>query len=135
MSEINYKEKYLKYKTKYLELKKGGGSKKLTFKQINNKFEELKKNNIPLYFKRNSKEKLEITKIYEDISNKGNKYLSIWFKDISKESKNYGEEYFEQVHNYNMIQYFEATYNLEIKKIGDDYFLRYCIGDCTGIVN
>jgi hypothetical protein len=41
MQDIAYKQKYLKYKAKYLELKKGGG-KKITFKSLKDKFLALK---------------------------------------------------------------------------------------------
>ena len=51
-----YQKKYLKYKAKYLELKKGGGDKLLTYAEILNKFNAFKidVNNIDkkLYYKR-----------------------------------------------------------------------------------
>ncbi len=141
MSQIDYKEKYLKYKTKYLELKQKGGSKKLTLNQIKNKFEEMKKNNKILYHKRwvgsVKGEKLQIIEISEE-KGKSNKYLSIRCKDVSGKNINGGKEFSYSVSNTNMFnfKYIEATYNLEIKKIGDDYFLTHCSSDdCAGIVN
>ncbi len=147
MSQIDYKEKYLKYKTKYLELKQRGGSKKLTFNQIKNKFEEMKKNNKILYYirwdapikreKDEKGEKLQIIEISEE-KGKNNKYLSIRCKDVSGKNINGGKEFSYSVSNTNMFnfKYIEATYNLEIKKIGDDYFLTHCSSDdCAGIVN
>lgn len=50
MQDIAYKQKYLKYKAKYLELKKGGG-KKITFKSLNEQFLALKSKPEELYWK------------------------------------------------------------------------------------
>jgi len=135
MEVIDYERKYKKYKAKYLELKNGGGGKKLTFAKIKKKFDELIKANKKLYFKRYANavdnEKLEIIEISEQ-ENKGNKYLRINHLDVGKESKNKGKENSDSVNKANMFPFGEATYNLNILKDSENYVLQYCL-ECKGI--
>jgi hypothetical protein len=138
VDEKDYEKKYKKYKSKYLELK-GGGEKRLTFANINKKFNELKNNNTKLYFKRYvdfiKDEKLEIISISEKKNKNNNKYLYINYKDVSEKSVNKGKEDSLSVNNWNMFQFTEATYNLNIKKDSENNFvLQDCIGECQGIV-
>ncbi len=138
MDDKDYKRKYLKYKTKYLELKVGGGDKNLTFADINKKFIEIKNNNQILYFKRHvfaiKNEKLQITSISELRNIKNNKYLNINYIDVGEKSINKGQENSDSVYNTNLFQFNEATYNLNILKDSENnYVLQYCIGECKGI--
>jgi len=136
MEGKDYEKKYLKYKTKYLELKIGGG-KLLTFKQIKNEFDKLKSKNNILYYKRYinaiENEKLEITSISEEKDKKNNKYLLIKYKDVGVQSVNKDKEGSDNVNNANTFQFTEATYYLNIIKDNEGNYVLQSCNDCKGI--
>jgi hypothetical protein len=79
MQDIAYKQKYLKYKSKYLELKRGGG-KKLKFAEIKKKFDEIISAGKKLYFEdtKNEIRKISQEKYKKSVrSSKDNYYLVI----------------------------------------------------------
>jgi hypothetical protein len=123
MQDIAYKQKYLKYKAKYLELKMVGGEKLATYIAILNKFNKIR-NTVPpnkLYYSRFNKEiddfeNVEIIAIEEKTSPKGTKFLDIRFQ--------LGNDVI--ILNANTFQTFEANYRVQIVIINNFYVLQEC---------
>jgi hypothetical protein len=146
MQNIDYKQKYLKYKAKYLELKRGGAiNKKITFAEIEDIFKNIKKKKGYLYYLDNSKEILDITQQKYDKSNeskKGNYYLKIKYRVIEyKDNNPENGEFVEKdilIDENNLTagifeKTFNTTYNVEIKPSNhNNYILYKCPDNCTG---
>jgi hypothetical protein len=137
MQDIDYKHKYLKYKSKYSELKIGGTiNKKITFAEIKNKFEELKKNNKDLYYNGNTNKILDITQDKYKISNeskKDNYYLKIKYQYIKYIDNNPEKGIFteqeilidENLRTGIFGKISTPTYNVEIKEIDNIWILYH----------
>jgi len=124
MEKKNYKQKYLKYKAKYLELKRGGGNKYLTYKQIKKIFNELKVKQKNLYYEKfidyKKEEKLEIINIEEKDKN-----LIISYKDVNNNNK----ESFTTIGGDRGF-FSDPEYNLNIIIKDGNYYLKTCIVEC-----
>ena len=129
MQDIAYKQKYLKYKAKYLELKKGGGYKRLTFKEIIKKFNEIKGINDKLYFENTKNEII-------NISEKTNIHsLTINYEYTERfNGRNYKHNpSIEVTGKLSFIG--DDTYGVEIisAKGSTNYILKVCQTECSGI--
>jgi len=139
MHDVNYKRKYLKYKSKYIELKRGGGDgKKVKFSEIKEKFNKIKADGKKLYFEDNTKQIVNITEgKYNKTarSKKDNYYLSINFQYIKNGKM---ENDYKSIDDNNFFaglfnSLSTPTYNVEIKPQDKDYILIICFNDCKGI--
>jgi hypothetical protein len=85
MQDIVYKQKYLKYKAKYLELKKGGGgdNQYMHFDDIKKQFVDLKGKGEELYLNQ-IYETLESSSVNEDVYKKINNKIIELFENNEK---------------------------------------------------
>ena len=81
MQDIDYKQKYLKYNAKYLELKKGGGKNGASLVELNKALSENKDLYIGIFYKRGGTSQKIFKKINSFKENKSDKVIEIVYDD------------------------------------------------------